>query len=538
MKIRNLVFVTFLVCSFLSSSFGKEIAFYGGEYTVPDYYGPQDVTYKLKKSVGSIVPNDKRDIYFQELTEKDIFHLMEFWEEDLSSSANCSNAELTKNYKYIRYLYRLLTISYLFESLKKYDYYANLLGFNLKECGLKYKEVFQGCSPRTLEMKKFIDRAQHRYNKNFDFSNYKTLSNSEQKNWLRTFFENKEPNFLYNQTHYFCRDKLSQNQCGYLVKNDMAKVMGYLCQRDKKLITSICSETDEVYGISYSEQAMNLIGHSNAFKVINKAGKGYSCLERYARIHQGRESKRYYLKEIFQDIFSQQIANKSKYLQGQLFLPGALKEFDEKGLTSFLFVPEKPLVIPKIKKYVEEPVYVAAVPKPTPPPPPKPKPKKIKKVAVAKPKPKVKKKSAFLKATEVLLSKRLAKVDVDMNELEKDYIFTDQMVANLREPMADYQTRSGLQEMVAYDKMGSNENPIQLLFLKYLIDTESHQGLYNIQSVLGNFFYVENDIDRKKGPVFIQLKLDASTSFQWQITVVDKQKFESEMNQTESGGLE
>lgn len=522
----------------MSAHASQVVSYYDGQYMVPDYYGPQEVTYSIDKSTGLIRPNDKRDIYFNELTESDVFSLLNFWEESLSSRANCSNEELHKNYHYIRYLYRLLAISYLFEALKKYDYYGNLFGFNLKMCKIKYQDVFGECKPKTPEMKKFVERAQHRYNKNIDYSNYKTLSNAEQKDWLDNFYNKQDPLFLHNQTHYFCQDKLNVAKCGYFVKKDMLRVIEYLCGREKKLIQSICSENDELYGMSYSEQATTLIGQSNAFKVVNQSGKGFSCLERYAKIHQGREYKNFYMKELYEDVFFGLIRQGAKYAQGHLFLPGALKEFDDVGLSDFLFVAEKPLVIPKIKKYVEEPVYVAVAPKPEPPPPPpKPKPKP-KPVQVAVVKPKEKKKSAFLKALERLVaSKKNSTEDVNMTELESDFVFSDQMLTALKEPIEDYQTRTGLQEMVAYDKMGSEENPIRLLFLKYLIDTESHQGLYNIQSVLGNFFYVENDIDKKKGPVFIQLHLSQDTNYKWQITVVDKKLYEKEVS-TKSDELE
>ena len=536
MNFRKYFLVVFLM-SILANTYADSVSFYGGQYLIPDYYGPQDVTYSIDKVNGYAQPNDKRDIYFNELTETDIFSLIDFWEVGLSSAANCPNLELQKNNDYIRYLYRLLTISYLFEGLKNYDYYGNLFGFKLPECQLSYKDVFKGCTPKSTEMKKFVGRAKFRYGKNLDYSKYKTLSEKKQEDWLQKLYEKRQPEFLNNQAHYFCQNEEKKSDCGYLVKSDMQKILTNLCKREKKLINSICSETDELYGISYAEQATTLIGQSNAFKMVNKAGMGFSCLERYSRIYQGREYKKYYLKELFEDVFHELLSRGTKYAQGSLFLPGALKEFDDVGLKKFLFVAQKPLVIPKIKKFVEDPVYVAVAPKPIPPPPPpkpKPKPKPIKVAFRQKPKPK--KKSAFLKAVEKLVIIKRSKLDVNMSELQGDYIFSNQQLAALKGPIQGYQTRSGLQEMVAYDKMGSLENPIRLLFLKYLIDTKSHQGLYNIQAVLGNYFYVENDIDRKRDPVFIKLHLSDATDFNWQITVINKVSYDKEMKNV--GGLE
>jgi hypothetical protein len=76
--------------------------------------------------------------------------------------------------------------------------------------------------------------------------------------------------------------------------------------------------------------------------------------------------------------------------------------------------------------------------------------------------------------------------------------------------------------MKSYDLLGSKEAPVGLVFLKFLIDTENHQGLYNIVQVLGEKFYVMNDLEKKSDPHYIEFKNDASTRNRWQIILLRK----------------
>ena len=74
--------------------------------------------------------------------------------------------------------------------------------------------------------------------------------------------------------------------------------------------------------------------------------------------------------------------------------------------------------------------------------------------------------------------------------------------------------------MKKYDGLGEKKTPLRLLFLKYLIDNNYHQGLYNIISVLGESFYIKNDIDEETDPYFIKIQNYFSTNNQWQIYVM------------------
>ncbi len=69
------------------------------------------------------------------------------------------------------------------------------------------------------------------------------------------------------------------------------------------------------------------------------------------------------------------------------------------------------------------------------------------------------------------------------------------------------------------DSLGSTRAPMSLTFIKYLIDYSLHQGLYNMIGVLGNEFYVFNDLEGKSRPVKIILDNNESTKFKWKIWI-------------------
>ncbi|MCK6596473.1 MAG: hypothetical protein L6Q33_14845, partial [Bacteriovoracaceae bacterium] len=83
-----------------------------------------------------------------------------------------------------------------------------------------------------------------------------------------------------------------------------------------------------------------------------------------------------------------------------------------------------------------------------------------------------------------------------------------------------FQTRAALVDMKTYDKMGSKESPIGLMFIKFLIDSDNHQGLYNIQAIIGEKFFVINDFESKVEPVAVELKNDSSTKNRWALTIL------------------
>ena len=95
---------------------------------------------------------------------------------------------------------------------------------------------------------------------------------------------------------------------------------------------------------------------------------GEECLIRYSKIFAHKENIDPYIVKQFPLIRSHLIKAQSRYKQGELFLPGSLKEFDMKGLSDFLTAlkpPKKEEIIVVNNKPKAKPVIVP-LPKPAP----------------------------------------------------------------------------------------------------------------------------------------------------------------------------
>jgi hypothetical protein len=291
------------------------------------------------------------------------------------------------------------------------------------------------------------------------------------------------------------------------------------------LFKKICSEEDLLLGMSYFELPKDLILNSNVVNILNKDGNAKECLERFSRLGARMETKNEILPKIIPGLLKYNKENlPPRFLYGRLFIPGALKEFDDKGLDEFLFAESTPTPTPTptatpliIVKKVVTPVPTV-VPKPkiqkTPVPTPE-----ATKIAIRL--------SSFLLACDRLDRERLKSIALDMDLFKQDHFLTDEFKSKMSEKLKPFQTRQALSDMKEFDKLGTKEVPVKLLFLKYLIETNQHQGLFNIVAVLGNKFYVQNDLDvpPKKGSYparYISLKNDETTQYKWLITILDE----------------
>ncbi|MDD0851562.1 hypothetical protein HBN50_00585 [Halobacteriovorax sp. GB3] len=508
--------------SLLSASVFAETNYYEdvylGQRSFDLYDGPLDPSIRFSPKNGSIHFQDDifQEDYFQQLTEKNFFDLYDFWKSDVQIYKSCPNSDLGENIRYIRYVFRLLTISYLYEGLQDYQKLLYELGGREDSCNLEYESLFKGCRPESLEMKKFVRRVKSKLKMTTDFSAYKRMDSSELENWLKSFRAKPNMSLATTRLQSWCVDE--GKDCRSLNDKEAQKAIISSCRQDKELIQKICSEDDQIYGLSYIEEAVSLIMQSNIINVLNSNNTAYSCLKRYQQIFSAKEKKVEHLKSLFPQVFKKLTSKKVTYIQGEIFLPGALKEFDDKGLKDFIFKEEE--------KVVEKKPEPKPVPKPLPKPVPKPIPKPV---VVVKPKPKpvvIKEEpkkielSTFEKAVAKSQKTKLARVAVEMDKMKSEKVFTGQMIEALKEPLKEYQTREALSDMKNYDKLGSKVEPVRFLFLRYLIDNDHHQGLYNIVNVLGKTFYVVNDIEEKNIPVYIELRNDATTSHMWQITVL------------------
>lgn len=437
------------------------------------------------------------------------------WFEEIPYMSQCPNFYLNENLDYIQYLFRLLTISYLFESLKDHNILSFRLGLRESSCNLDWNQIFKQCKPKSQEMKKFLRRAKYRYLIDFDLTKFYKMNSSEISNWKKG---------LKNRSDLSIAEHRINQSCGPNCRQSTKQIeMGMVrsCEEDRKLIGMICSEEDHLYGMSYVEEPIDILLESHVMRIINNGGFGRKCLDRFVSLFKKKEFEYKGLADIYKYVSSHLKSTNSKYLQGEIFTPGALKEFDDQGLDNFLFVEKAAPVPTPTPKPTPAPTpkptpKVVATPKPTPTPTPKPTPK-----PTPTPEP--------LPSEFELANRRMKKKDakfemVKMDQFKKDYVFTPRMITALKGPLQDYQTREALQDMVSYDKLGTIDEPMRLRFLKYLVDQNIHQGLWNIISVIGKEFWVYNDIDDVKSPVYIRLINDKSTNYKWTFMIIDFEK--------------
>lgn len=433
-----------------------------------------------------------------------------FLRSELNGGMICSNELLSEHFDAIRFSYRLITLSYLLEG----QWHMKLTSDHLKlknGCQFDLGAWLKSCRPKSVDMKKFVSRLQSfmpKYDEHFP-------GDYRKEHWWKEFKSRDYKWYSHYRLNADCNGKCSEEELPARFKK--------VCEQDLQLMNQICSESDEIYGLSQNRDAYFLLGLSNIINTYNKRGEAMGCLRRFSEVMSHKEVRFEVLKQLFPSLqtFLRQ-KYQERFLQGRVFFFGASKEFEEKGLKDF-YVKEQPMKIEKgpqlppeltevpKKEAVKEEPKVTKAPKPEPAPKKEP----VKEIQKAV-------KSAFLQAAEIRSAENLDMVEVDMLKLKYDYVFSLNMINTLSERLRTFMTREALQEMMAYDKLGTKEGPVPLLFIKFMIDMQEHQGLWNMLSVLGDKFYVSNEIDGAftPAPELVQLVNNESTGRQWQIYIL------------------
>ncbi len=482
---------------------------YLGEKALPGYSERWQPLIFQDIYLGQLQFSDEKFLqdYFQTYIFRDEKDYSYFLKSELPGGALCSNEHLGEHFDEIRYSYRLITLSYLLEG----QWHMNLMAEKLrlkKSCAFNVDEWAKSCKPRSTDMKKFVDRL-IRFKPRYTDKISDTL---DRKTWMSGFRKGEFE--WYSQ--YRVKDS-----CGIAcAEENLENAFQKSCDENQRIMNLICNEEDEIMGLSDQRDAYYLLGQSNIINTYNKSGEAMGCLRRFSEVMSHREVSYPGLKNLFPPLNSMlKAVHKERFLQGRVFFFGAGKEFEEKGLTD-LYVEAQPLVVtkaepvkaPVVKK--DEPVKVVEAPKVVETP-----------VAVAKPsivEIRGPQKSAFLQAAELRSQGNLSRVEVDMVKLKYDFVFTLNMMNNLSKRLKTFMKREALVEMMTYDKLGSSEGPVPLLFLKFMIDMEEHQGLWNIISVVGDRFYVSNEIDSsfKPKPELVQLVNSDTTGRRWQLVII------------------
>jgi hypothetical protein len=488
---------------------------YLGEKNLSSYSDRYDPFLKHDSYRGRL--SFKDESFFQQYFQKYSFSpesdYASFLFSELPAGMLCPDATLSKHFEFLRYSYRLVTLSYLLEG----QWHMNLMSTQLNQrngCQFDLALWLKKCRPHGAEMKKYITR----------LTDYlpaykeKLPADYNSNNWLKEFKSGKWKWYSHYRIAEICGKNCSPETLGNQFQS--------ACESDEHLMTLICSEEDHVYGLSKNRDAYFLLGQSSIVNSFESEAQALGCLQRFSETLSHREAHYRVLDKLFPVLrtFLKE-THQERYTQGRSFFFGAGQEYEKKGVKD-IYYKDQPLKVAKLppleqandEKVVPQ-VPTAETPRPSVPgPAPKvPAPE----VAARKEIHKVQK-SAFLLASELRKQSKLPHVEVDMVKLKYDYIFSLYMLNTLSEKLEVFMTREALKEMVTYDKLGTKEGPVPLLFLKYLIDTDEHRGLWNILSVVGEQFYVANEIDVSFNPEveYVRLTNSEDTNHQWQLSIL------------------
>jgi len=485
-----------------------------GEKKVHDYKDRYFPEIEFSHYLGGLTTKDQLfwDSYLDRYLFPEENYFNQFLNDELNAGMNCPDEALAANLDYIRFSYRLIALSYMIEG----QWHMNMASRHLKfknGCHFNLKSWVKSCRPKGSEMKKFLSLLEQ-YDPTYEEALPERYSKDE---WFKEYRDHK---YRYYSHYRF------QKECRNCSFDKVEQFFGESCQQDQSLMTQICSETDELYGLAESRDAYSLLISSNIINSFNQKGQAASCLRRYSEIFHHKEANYPIFKNLF-NVLRTHLKNNygERFLQGRVFFYGASKEFEQKGLKNIFIEPQKfvireliqdsePEIVTSIKPAVE--VGVKKTPEvQTPRSLQNDLPTRLVEIQAIP-------KSAFLQAAEAVKQSSLRQMSVDMQKLKYDYVFTLNMIRNLSTRLAIFMTREALTEMKNFDKLGTRQSPVPLLFIKYMIDMEEHKGLWNLVSILGDKFYVSNQIDESYKPQteFIQLINNENSGNQWQIYIL------------------
>lgn len=491
-----------------------------GEKNFTHYYGPTKPLLLINHYNQKIIFEEEynEELYLNSKVQNELFNLEDFLKVEFSIGLYCPEVEYKQRKVYARYLTRLLVTSYLFESMRNYEYTSKQMGFK-NSCEINWNSVFSSCKPKTQDMKTFITNTKHilKNLKEVVVPFEKTKKNEIQK-WFKQFKDKKYENLTQFRLSVECKN----NKCRNMNKHSLSKKLNHICSDDLELIENVCSENDSLLGQSYIPEIYPLLMRTMAMSSGENPEFNGGCLRRFMESNQLKESYIPQLKNIFSYLYSKNLENKSEYERGRLFSIGSLKEFHEKGLENIFEaktikkaekvtkVKNKKVVEPRFEKIIL-PIFKKKNIKNRNSEASKKIIRKIEKV----------KKSTFLVASIFRRKFDYQKVKVDMKKFNYDYVFTMKQEKEFKPIVHKFSSQKSLKEMLNYDKLGSKKAPIPLRFLKFLIDKKMHQGLFNIVNVLGEEFYIRNDLDENiKKLEFIRIFNNKSTGFKWEIEIV------------------
>lgn len=513
------IFIFFISTAAISSVHNPG---YYGQKDFSLYSGSRELFFQADPYQGEIQFEENKLFkeYIDNLISPELKDYQKFFNQELHSSLSCPQSEMDKMYNYLRFSNRVIALSYIYESIRLQKLTGQKLGAE-KNCVVDWQRVLNQCRPKSKDMKIFVKSAKHiAKNERASFVDVSHSIKKYRKHWENHFKKKKYDDISHYRVKMYCDNEY----CDKNVTADTAiKIMNKSCQKDTKAFIKICSELDNIYGMSTIYEVYPLLANSDILTLFNQNGHALGCLRRFRQQNRTREVQNKLLSKIFPIVYQQMSNDPERFPQGSIFFAGTLRQFVDKGLDDIYRTEKKVAVKKKIqngpvifKKKIEDKVeFVNRIVKK------KKKRNVVKKIKVKKKK-KLPKKSSFLLAVEMQQNFDMDKVKVDMRSFKYDFLFSLALKKILDKNLTIYTTRKGLEQMKKYDKLGTSSGPVPLMFIKYLIETHKHQALFNITSVVGTQFFVNNDIDKLSNTQFdyIELQNDESSNNSWQINVL------------------
>lgn len=487
-----------------------------GELPKNNYYGPHLPLFKVDRTNNNYISEDDyfEKWYFQSKMEKEFFILDEYFSGEFLNAHYCPESFIAKYEEYYRYLVRLLTISYIYEANKEYLFTAKQMGYE-NTCRIDWVKTFNTCKPKSNEMKGFVNNVKHFFpNIKEQIVPFELTKHAQKQDWLDKFNRGKVENLT--QARLFVWMDSQKDKTDASIAN-LQKKLQSICDEDKKMLVKICTEEDSLYGLSSYLEVYSLLSRSNAMSWMEPTEYQLGCLRRYIKENASKEVRFSPFESIFSFIYSKKIQLKAAFEQGDLFIYGAFKEFIDKGLKEIF--AKKSVVRPvkqevKIVKDVPPKIEEINLPLVR-----KNKSKTSSKIVVTA-KENMQRQTSFKSASDLRAVEDLDEVYVDMEKFHFDYVFTREQQARFDSFVIKFSSQKSLREMKKDDGLGLKKAPIPLKFLKYLIDKEMHKGLFNIIHVLGEKFFVLNDIDPGNELSFVSLHNAKETGFKWQLRII------------------
>lgn len=462
-----------------------------GESDFENYSGPLDPALRVNFREGQVEFSDTHfnESYPMQSISSSILDLSSYYNQFIKPSFQCPQLDFVESAEYIHYLHRLTAISLNYEFARKLHISLYQLGEMESRCQIDYDGLFKQCRPKSKDMKLFVRRVQDLFPDIIDWGSYPLLR--------------KGGNFDSLERYHGKSISLADT---YFRGDDIPASLASACEYVKKEIVNLCSEEDSYFGISQINGIHDFILGSSAFKVANTTGNGAACMDQFIVLNKLKES----INPVSLNILKQEKSLDS----GRVFWYGSLREFDELGVSVIEEVVEVPVVEEKVVVKKDEPEKKVTIKKTVM------KKKVVKRVVPKKKEPKkvVERDSAIEAAIKAHLVSKTEE-EVNMSHLKRDFKYSKKVLRMLNGPLRPYQTRKALTDMKRIDKLGSKNKPLSFLFLKFLIDHKLHQGLYNIKAILGDEFYVVNDIEKRRGAIKVKLDNNKETKFKWQIWV-------------------